>query len=513
MLQSSSAKQAGAPPAEADVVVAGAGPAGATVAALLAQLGYRVVILERENFPRYHIGESLTPAIDPLLSFLGLGERIAEAGFMRMPGHTFHWSGSERTSYFGESPDGDILGFQVWRARFDRLLLDRARELGVLAFTGHAVTGILRDRNPQVNGVRFRGLDQSSGAVRARLTVDATGGAGILARRLGARLADSPPRSLAIWGYWAGAGDPPGRDAINTFVESFPDGWIWTVRVRPDLRNVTVMVDLDAAQPALKRLGRRRFYLEQIAATVATRGFLERAHLATQLRSCESSWYRAARIGGDGWLAAGDATTWIDPLTSQGVRKAIASGMTAAVVANTLLREPAQAEVARAYGLAEEERSYAFFRDSAVRSLIAESRWPDRPFWRHRAEDRLGQPGPEPNPPRRGVLRGMARNVPLARLRLSWTRGARLEEKLVVVRSILRPRRTVVTATLPAGVRTTDLDLDALFPLVANGGLALPQVVDEYLARIGRGQDGRAEVLGQLERLVDEGACEVEVLP
>jgi flavin-dependent dehydrogenase len=486
-----------------------------------------VVILEREAFPRYHVGESLTPAIDPLLSFLGLGERIDAAGFMRMPGHTFRWSGNERTSYFSDSPGSEMLGYQVWRARFDRLLLDRARELGALSFTGHAVTGVMRDgdgrENPQaeavaaaeiaaprVAGLRYRGPGERPGTVRARLTVDATGGAGILARRLGVRTADTPPRSLAIWGYWAGAADPPGRDALNTFVESFPDGWIWTVRVRPDLRNVTVMVDLDAAQPRLRELGRRRFYLAQIAETVATRGFLDRARLATRLRSCESSWYCASRIGGEGWLAAGDALSWIDPLTSQGVRKAIASGVTAAVVANTLLRKPAMADGARAYGLAEETRSYAFFRESAVRSLIAESRWPDQPFWRQRTAGCLGEPGPDPSPPRRGVLRGFARSVPLARLRLSWGAEARLEERLVVVRSILEPRRTVVTRAIPAGVQSPDLDLDALFPLIA-AGETLPVVVDGYLARIGRGRDGRAEVLTLIERLVDEGACEVDV--
>jgi len=273
-----------------------------------------------------------------------------------------------------------------------------------------------------------------------------------------------------------------------------------------------VMVDLDAAQPRLKQLGRRRFYLAQIAETVATRGFLDGARLATRLRSCESSWYRAARIGGEGWLAAGDALSWIDPLTSQGVRKAIASGMTTAVVANTLLREPAMADAARAYGLAEETRSYAFFRESAVRSLIAESRWPERPFWRHRTAGTLGEPGPDPSPPRRSLLRGLARSVPLDRLRLSWAPEARLEEKLVVVRSVLRPRRTVVTRSIPAGVQSPDLDLDALFPLVA-ARQTLPVIVDGYLARMGRGRDGRAEVLLSLERLVDEGACDVEVVP
>ncbi len=512
------------PPAEAEIVVAGAGPAGSTVAGLLAQLGYRVVLLERQHFPRYHVGESLTPAIEPLLGFFGVAERVDAAGFVRMPGHTFHWDGGERTAYFSEtrgadggvdggaSAERDIFGYQVWRARFDRFLLDRARELEVETFTGETVTGYIQEGGA-VGGFRIRRTDRRADrrerTIRARLVIDATGH-GVLARPLGARRADAPPRSLAIWGYWMGAADPHGRDAMNTFVESFPDGWIWTVRVRPDLRNVTVMVDLDAALPILRQQGRRRFYLEQIAATTATRGFLAHACLATRLRSCESSWYHAERIGGPGWLLAGDAVSWIDPLTSQGVRKAIGSGMTAAVVANTMLREPEMTEIALDYGLAEEERTYAFFRDSAVRSLLAESRWPERPFWRRRAADRLGAPGPEPPPPRREVLRTLARTTSIAHLRLHWSAGARIEQKPVMVRNILRMRLVVVTDATPAGVQAPELDLEQLFPLVA-AGEPLPSLVDAYLSRIGRGRDGRAGVLTELERLVDEGACDVEV--
>lgn len=517
-------QEAGPPPAETDIAVAGAGPAGATAAGLLAQLGYQVVILERESFPRYHVGESLTPAIEPLLRFFGVAERVGAAGFVRMPGHTFHWNGSERTSIFGEV-ERDILGYQVWRARFDRLLLARARELGARAFLGYTVLGPLADgdggtetppprarRDTRATGFRVRGPDHEVRTIRARLVIDATGGSGVLARSLGVRIADAPPRSLAIWGYWAGAADPAGPDALNTFVESFPDGWIWTVRVRPDLRNVTVMVDLDCVQPALREHGRRRFYLQQIATTVATRGFLARARLVTRLRSCDSTWFHSRKIGGEGWLLAGDAASWIDPLTSQGVRKAIGSGMTAAVVANTILSDAGMAEAALAYGLEEEERSYAVFRDSAVRSLIAESRWPEQPFWRLRAADRLGAPGPEPPPPRRGMLRSLAHTVPIARLRLRWAAGARLEQKPVVVRNILRMRPAVVTEPTPRGIAAPQLDLDLLFPLLAAGD-PLPGIVDGYLDRIGRGRDGRGEVLEQLERLVDEGACEVEVAP
>ncbi|HWN82839.1 MAG TPA: NAD(P)/FAD-dependent oxidoreductase, partial [Candidatus Udaeobacter sp.] len=310
-------------PSAVDVLVAGAGPAGTTVAGLLAQLGYRVLLIEQQRFPRYHIGESLTPAVEPLFEFLGIAGQMADADFVRMPGHTFRWNGSERTSYFGEGQGtSDVLGYQVWRARFDRLLLERARELGAdvqLGVTAREPV-LAEDDVRRVAGLRLVGPDRIERLVRARLTIDATGMRGLLARRLKIRIGDSAPPALGIWGYWRGAGDPAGRDACNTYVESFADGWIWTVRVRPELRNVTVMVDPDQARPGLRRLGLLNFYRQQIAATVATREFLANAQLATRLWTCDGRWYRGRAAGGPGFLAIGDAASYVDPLTSQGVR-------------------------------------------------------------------------------------------------------------------------------------------------------------------------------------------------
>jgi flavin-dependent dehydrogenase len=497
-------------PTAVDVLVAGAGPAGTTVSGLLAQLGYQVLVIEQQRFPRYHIGESLTPAVEPLFEFLGIGDRMASAEFVRMPGHTFRWNGSERTSYFGVDQGGDVLGYQVWRARFDRLLLERARELGAEVRLGVMALGPLTESDGRVAGLRLIGPDRVERTVRARLTIDATGMRGLLARRLRIRTGDPAPPALAIWGYWRSAGDPPGRDAHNTYVESFADGWIWTVRVRPELRNVTVMVDPEQARPELRRLGLAGFYRQQIAATVATRQFLAEAQLATRLWTCDGRWYRGKAAGGPGFLVIGDAASYVDPLTSQGVRKALSSGMHAAVVANTLIREPALTPVALAFGQAEEERSYRVFRDAAVRSLIAEERWRDRPFWRRRTTAVLGEPAPDPPPPRRGVLREAVRQAPLARLRLHWPAGARHEQQPVVVRNILRLRPAVVTQAVPAGIGAPDLDLEQLFPLVA-ARKPLPEVVDGYLALSGRGREARAEVLVALERLVDDGACDVVI--
>jgi hypothetical protein len=145
-----------------------------------------------------------------------------------------------------------------------------------------------------------------------------------------------------------------------------------------------------------------------------------------------------------------------------------------------------------------------------VRSLIAEERWPNHPFWRRRSARVLGEPAPDSPPPPRGGLKEAARHAPLARLHLAWAPGARIDQKPMVARNILRLTPALVTAAVPAGIASPDLDLERLFPLVA-ARKPLPEIVDSYLATEGRGREARAEVLAALERLVDEGAVEVYI--
>ena len=114
-----------------DVVIAGAGPAGSTAGYLLAGLGFRVLLLDKAEFPRYRIGESLTPSILPVLDFVKLRQPVESGGFLRMRGHTVCWGSAEpRTGYY--SPDKSRMGFQVWRESFDTLLLENAcRQKGI----------------------------------------------------------------------------------------------------------------------------------------------------------------------------------------------------------------------------------------------------------------------------------------------------------------------------------------------------------------------------------------------
>ena len=222
-------------PTTADIVVAGGGPAGATISRLLAGFGFRVVLLEKRRFPRHQIGESLTPSILPILDFLDVRARVEEAGFLRMAGHTVCWGDSHpRASYY--SADRRRRGFQVWREDFDTLLADHARAGGVHVAEGQAVESV------RLNGSGATVYYASGGQIESDFFVDASGHTGVLARQ-GLRQRDPICQTLALNAYWHGATRPEGIDSANTLLETYADGMVWSVPLHNGLRNVTLLVD------------------------------------------------------------------------------------------------------------------------------------------------------------------------------------------------------------------------------------------------------------------------------
>ena len=156
-------------PVDADVLIAGGGPAGGAAAIACAMRGLRVILCERERFTRERPGETLHPGIEPLLTQLGVADRLANVVGARHPGIWIEWGGPRRFEPFGGDSDGPWNGFQAWRADFDALLLERARELGVEIRQPCAI-GALRERDDARSVV-----ETSQGPVAARLLIDATG--------------------------------------------------------------------------------------------------------------------------------------------------------------------------------------------------------------------------------------------------------------------------------------------------------------------------------------------------
>ena len=350
---------------QTDICVVGGGPAGSTLAAQLAMMGYGVVLVERAEFPRRHLGESLTPGVRSLLQASGAGDIANEAGASTVDSVLVDWDGVllERT-------DPEAKGMLVDRGQFDSLLLKHAKAAGVQVIQ----PAIFRDCIPAPEGwgmTAQRGGETLS--IRARFLADASGRAFATRgrkRRTGAR-------TTAFYAYWQGS-DLPKRPRI----EAGLDAWYWGVPIPDGTYNTLVFVDPRTHTP------------ERLEDLVARSGLLQGCRnicLASSIQAVDATPYLDEESVTHHSIKVGDAALSIDPLSSSGVQKAIQTALSAAVVVNTLLRKPESREAAlqfyrssladaserhskwagEYYGAAAATRNAAFWRQRASRSLPA----------------------------------------------------------------------------------------------------------------------------------------------
>ena len=462
-------------PQHADVVVAGGGPAGTTIARLLARFGYHVVLLEKRRFPRHQIGESLTPQILPILDFLGIRQQVEEAGFLRMVGHTVCWGNAQpRTSYY--SPDHARYGFQAWREDFDTLLLTHAREAGVQAFEGVAVDSVATEVGHPIT------VCTHEGNLIADFFVDASGHAGILARQQ-LRQRDDTYRTLALTGYWRDATGPTGEDFANTLLETYRNGLVWSVPLHNGLRNVTLLLDWYEGTK-IRRTSLTDFYLAELQHAPYLLGFLTSARLSRPPQVFDATWYTASMFAGEQFLLVGDAGLFIDPLSSEGVHKAMASAITGAIVINTILKRPAMIPYAIQFYNESQQTTYETHYRQSVRYYGEEQRWSNQPFWRKRtapAGPRSEVRGPRstqspiPNP--QSVVHNAQR---VSTLRIAP--GVTIEQRPVIEGPFVELREVVVAPIYPRGIRMLQqVHLPRLLTIVSQQP-AVGDIMTQYLA-------------------------------
>ena len=311
--------------------VAGGGPAGCSAAIALAQRGHSVILFERETFPRFHIGESLLATANDAFARLGVAERIRAAGFPEKRGARLlnHDGQSGRSVDFMEVREVKTpQTYQVSRADFDRILLERARELGVNVHEGTRVTAC--DFGTDAVTVDFA-TDDKQDRVRVKAIVDATGRNGLLARKFNLRVDEPRLANIAIFSHYANVPRlAEGCPSDIRIVSRDDAGWWWLIPISRELMSVGVVVP-------------RSLYAQWPEATPEehlARAITETPVVAELMRNAERKWpvrvekdfsYSASRYAGDRWILAGDAGSFLDPVFSTGVSIAMESGIEAAV--------------------------------------------------------------------------------------------------------------------------------------------------------------------------------------
>ena len=343
-----------------DVIVIGGGPGGSSTATLTAMAGHKVLLLEKDFFPRYHIGESLLPAtIHGVCSILGVRDEIENAGFVKKNGGTLRWGARKDlwTFWFKEAslfPDRPPYAFQVERSKFDDILLRNAAKKGVDVRQGYRVNKVLFAGDRAV-GVQATTPDGQEFEAHARFIVDASGLQGLLANKIGERKYDEFFKNLALFGYYKNAKRLPDENKRGNIISAaFDAGWFWFIPLSDELTSVGVVVPVEQGE-AIQKQGMEASLNSYIEQCPIIRDMLEPAEQVTEgeygkLRVLKDFSYLNTRFWAPGAVLVGDSACFIDPVFSSGVHLATYAGILAARSINTTLR-----------GDVDEERCFAEF--------------------------------------------------------------------------------------------------------------------------------------------------------
>ncbi|ESK89117.1 radh flavin-dependent halogenase [Moniliophthora roreri MCA 2997] len=358
------------------ILVIGGGPSGSYAAAALAREGFEVTVLEREHFPRYHIGESMIPSFKAFLSFIGAKEKVENRGFTVKPGAAIKLNQFKQEGYTNfVAFDKENSAWNVVRSELDEILLRHAAACGAHVYEGVSVNGIqFSSSNPlQPVAATWTMKDGQSGTISFEYLVDASGRTGVMSTKyLKNRKMNESLRNLAVWSYWRNAGMySPGTERENApWFEALTDesGWAWFI----PLHNGTVSVGfvqeekLIRSKKADMSVGPEenkstKHYFEQLKSAPGLLRLLEGATCTGVVRSAGDYSYSAPQYAGPHYRIVGDAGAFIDPLFSSGVHLAFTSGLSAACTIAASIRGHCTDEEAGAFHTVKFGTSYTRF--------------------------------------------------------------------------------------------------------------------------------------------------------
>lgn len=314
-------------PVESEVIVIGAGPAGATAAAVLASRGRHVVVLEKETFPRYRVGESLLPYCYFTLQRLGLARAMARSHFTRKFSVQFvsvDGRASQPFYFYKHLRHTAARTWQVVRSEFDQMLLDHAVDRGAEVQQPMSAKRLIMEGGTVVGVIATDGEGKER-SFRAPVTIDASGRDALASRTFDWRIADARLRKIAVWTYYRGALRDAGLDAGATTVAYLPGkGWFWYIPLPENLVSVGIVAERDY----LYAEGRdpQAIFQRRVAENAWIQSHLAPGQVVGPYRVTGDYSYRSRQCATDGLVLVGDALGFLDPVFSSGVFLALRGG-------------------------------------------------------------------------------------------------------------------------------------------------------------------------------------------
>lgn len=339
-----------------EVAIIGGGPAGSTAAILLAKMGFKVALFEKDEHPRYHIGESGILSLPFILQLLDLEEEVQKLGCKKKGGVYFDWNEKWLINW---SESGQYT-YHVIRSEFDHLLLQKAKSLGVQVYEKAQV------KKAHFEGDKITAIDifhnEKAFSVVTDYVLDASGRNALLARHY---LKSQKPlqafQNVALWGYWLKVKDPhtlKGFQEVNGYssdlenpivLSAIPNGWIWGIPLHNKTWSVGTVLSQKYYNEAKKEGSKKELYIENLKKSETFRSLLKSSYLVSDVKQTQDWSYYTTKWGGENYFLVGDSAVFIDPLLSTGMTSAMLSAVTASACMQALHEKKLSADAVRRF--------------------------------------------------------------------------------------------------------------------------------------------------------------------